>query len=100
MEFNPTKCKVIRISTKKSELNKTYMFRGKQLEQVISISYLGLTVTDKLSWSDHISAISNKIGKTRALGMIKRNFWFCPKDVKESMYMSIVIPIRKKFPYV
>ena len=24
--------------------------------------------------------------------MIKRNFWFCPKDVKELMYMSIVRP--------
>jgi hypothetical protein len=90
MEFNPTKCKVIRISTKKSEPNKTYMFCGKQLEQVTSISYLGLTVTDKLRWSDHISAISNKASKT--LGMIKRNFWFCPKDVKESLYMSIVRP--------
>ena len=90
MEFNPTKCKVIRVSTKKSEPNKTYMFCGKQLEQVTSISYLGLTVTDKLRWSDHISAISNKASKT--LGMIKRNFWFCPKVVKESLYMSIVRP--------
>jgi hypothetical protein len=66
------------------------MFCDKQLEQVTSISYLGLTVTDKLRWSDHISEISNKAGKT--LGMIKRNFWFCPKDVKELMYMSIVRP--------
>jgi hypothetical protein len=40
MEFNPTKCKVIRISTKKSESNEIYMFCGKQLEQVTSISYL------------------------------------------------------------
>ncbi|CAB3983232.1 Hypothetical predicted protein, partial [Paramuricea clavata] len=64
MEFNPTKCKVIRISTKKSERNEIYMFCGKQLEQVTSILYLGLTVTDKLRWSDHISEISNKAGKT------------------------------------
>ncbi|CAB4022099.1 Hypothetical predicted protein, partial [Paramuricea clavata] len=73
MEFNPTKCKVIRISTKKSE-REIYMFCSKQLEQVTSISYLGLTVTDKLRWSDHISEISNKAGKT--LGMIKQIFGF------------------------
>jgi hypothetical protein len=40
MEFNPTKGKVIRISTKKSEPNEIYMFCGKQLEQVKELMYM------------------------------------------------------------
>ena len=69
---------------------RSYFFCGSKLEQVDSVSYLGITVNSKLKWSDHISSISSKA--SRSLGVIKRNLWNCPRKVRETAYTSIVRP--------
>ena len=71
MEFNPSKCNIMRISNKQRPPQRTYFFCGSKLEQVDSASYLGITVNSKLKWSEHISSISSKA--SRSLGLIKRN---------------------------
>ena len=37
-----------------------------------------------MKWSEHISNVMSKAIKT--LGMAKRNFWNCSKNVKETVY--------------
>ena len=54
MQFNPSKCNVICISNKQRPPERTYFFCGSKLEQVDSVSYLGITVNSKLKWSEHI----------------------------------------------
>ena len=44
---------------------------GVTLEQVESILYQGVTLNNKLKWSQHISSISNKASKV--LEIVKRN---------------------------
>jgi hypothetical protein len=51
---------------------------------------LGVTINEKLKWSDHISNVSSKASEV--LGMAKRNFWNCPFYVKETVYTTIVRP--------
>ena len=90
MVFNPSKCKVICISTKKSPTPMKYLFCGVELEQVDHVSYLGVTLANDLKWSQHISSITGKASKV--LGMAKRNFWNSPQNVKETVYKSLVRP--------
>ena len=84
MEFNPQKCKIICISTKKRPTTehvciivilmssvKGLFLCGVTLEQVESILYQGVTLNNKLKWSQHISSISNKASKV--LKIVKRN---------------------------
>ena len=50
MKFNPSKCKIICISTKKSPPLKKYVFCGSELVLVDSVSYLvGVTLTNNLN---------------------------------------------------
>ena len=77
MVFNPTKCNTICISTNKTQPQKKYTFCGVELEQVNSFSYLGVTITEDLKWSKHITSIAGKTGGE--LGTIKRNLWSCPR---------------------
>ena len=48
MKFNPSKCKIIGMSTKKSPPLRKYVFQGSELDQVDSVSYLGVTLTNNL----------------------------------------------------
>ena len=81
MKFNPSKCKIICISTKNSPPLKKYVFCGSELDHVDSVSYLGVTLTNNLKWSQHVSSFSGKASKV--LGLIKKNFSNCPRSVKE-----------------
>ena len=90
MKFNPSKCKIICISTKKSPPLKKYVFCRSELDEVDSVSYLGVTLTKNLKWSQHVSSISCKASKVLAL--IKRNFWNCSRSVKETAYTTLVRP--------
>ena len=90
MQFNPSKCNIICISNEQSPPQRSYFFCRSKHEQVDSASYLGITVTRKLKWSEHISSISRKA--SRSLGLIKRNLWNCPRKVRETAYTSIFRP--------
>ena len=48
MKFNPSTCKMICISTKKSAPLKKYVFCVSELDQVDSVSYLGVTLTNNV----------------------------------------------------
>ena len=95
MEFIPSKCKILYISAKQDPPKSKYTFFVTELDQVESISYVGVTVNSKLKWFQHIASISTNA--TKALGLIRRDLWNCPKNVKEYSYFAIVGP---KLEYV
>ena len=49
MEFNPTKCQVVRVSTSKKIINSVYTLHDQILEVVTSARYLGLDISSGLS---------------------------------------------------
>ena len=65
---------------------------GKQLERVKHFKYLGLWISDDLSWSYHIEAVCSKA--RRMLGFIYRFFSpHCDTNTILSLYKAHVLPI-------
>ena len=90
MKFNPGKCKVLCVSTTKDPPQRKYSFSNTELEQVESVAYLGITLNNKMKFSEHVSNTASKASKL--LGMARRNFWNCPKHVRETVYKTMVRP--------
>ena len=51
MSFNPSKCQVLHITRAKCPIQTRYILRGTVLESVPSAKYLGVTISDNLSWT-------------------------------------------------
>ena len=71
MEFNPSKCLVVRVTTARKAINTVYTLHGQILEVVTSAKYLGVDISSGLSWNSHIDRITGNAN--RALGYIQRN---------------------------
>ena len=89
--FNFNKCEFLCITNKRSPLTITYRMDGTAIKQVSSVKYLGITINERLNWSEHISNISKKASSV--LGFLHRNLKSSPPHIKESCYKSLVIPI-------
>ena len=55
---------------------------------MLQAKYLGVTITNELSWSAHIDITTNKAHST--LGFLRRNLRGCPSKLKETTYISLV----------
>ena len=71
MEFNPSKCQVVRVTTARKAINTVYTLHGQILEVVTSAKYLGVDISSGLSWNFHIDRITGNANRT--LGYIRRN---------------------------
>ena len=56
-----------------------------------SAKYLGVTITDKVNWSQHIDSIKNKANRT--LGFLRRNLKISSISIKEQAYKTLVRPL-------
>ena len=91
MKFHPEKCQVIRINiNKRFERQSTYRLHGHTLEVVDSGKYLGVHLTNDLTWHKHVDATVAKASKT--LGFLRRNLSECTTHVKSAAYTSLVRP--------
>ena len=63
-----------------------YTLYGQVLSVVEEAKYLGLLISDDLSWSHHISSITGKA--TATLGFLRRNLRKCPAQLKEPAYIA------------
>ena len=93
MDFNPGKCNVIRISPSKLKkiIETNYILHNQVLEVTPSSKYLGVNISDDMSWSNHIRATVNKGNKT--VGFLRRNFRECTTTVKAATYKTMVRPV-------
>lgn len=92
MTFSPSKCKTLHISKKKNPTNARPYYLGDQsLESVPQVKDLGITISDKLQWADHIEVMTAKANRT--LGMIKRVCYDVnDQSVRKLLYCSLVLP--------
>ena len=89
--LQPSKCVVLRIAPKnKKILQSEYKLHGHILETEEASSFLGVTITDNLTWDKHIQNITNKGNRT--LGFIRRNLRDCTVPVKAATYTAMVRP--------
>ena len=57
------------------------------LENVDSIKYLCVTITNDLKWNTHITNICTKSNRT--LGFLRRNLFSCPHDVNKQLIKDL-----------
>ena len=88
MKFHPDKCNVLRVTNKTKKTEANYHLYGHTLELVTSAKYLGLTITNKLQWDQHINNITAKTNKT--LGFLRRNLKIPSIRIKEQAYQTLV----------
>jgi hypothetical protein len=66
LSFNPDKCEVLRITTKRNKIMANYYIHGQQLQIDDNAKYLGLTISKNLSWNNHVNNIMKKANSTLA----------------------------------
>ena len=94
MAFNASKCFLLRVTRSRDNVvNYTYTMMGQPITSVTQHKYLGVELDSKLTWNEHISAITGKAYSS--LGFLRRNLYFCPKQIKMQAYYSLVIPHLK-----
>ena len=92
MSFNTSKCSLIRITPKSRKAKETnYTTHGQTLTVEESSKYLGVTLTNDLSWNKHVENVAAKGNRT--LGFINRKLRECTKPVKATSYTTITRPV-------
>ena len=73
-----------------STTHRPYLYElcGVLLKSVTQERYLGVILTQSLSWSNHISKVSVKANQK--LGFIKRNLKGSPQELKRLAYIALV----------
>ena len=67
-----------------------YCMSGTCLKSVESATYLGVELSNDLSWRTHINKISGKA--TRTLNLLRRNLYKAPTELKSLAVTSLVRP--------
>ena len=65
-----------------------YQLSSHILQQVDTNPYLGVTFSEDLKWSSHITKITKKANST--LGFIRRNLKHCPESSRKTAYLALV----------
>ena len=89
MEFNFSKCKVMRITRKKVPFERDYYLGNYKLNRVIIEKDLGILISHNLNWNEHIDFIASK--SHRMLNLLYRTCkGISDTQVKKSFYLSWV----------
>ena len=90
MEFNPNKCTVIHITTRKHPIATPYLLHDHALAREENSKYLGATINQDLKWNKHIANTTTKANRT--LGFVKRNMKDCKTSAKAAAYKTLIRP--------
>ena len=90
MQFNPSKCQVIHVTKRKHPIPTQYYLHGVQLESVTSAKYLGVDISNNLTWDEHINRSTKKSNQT--LGFLRRNIKVKSEPIKSIAYQTLVRP--------
>jgi hypothetical protein len=92
MKFHPEKCTVMRIGTNsRMKRDTNYSLHGHILEVESWSKYLGVNISDDLTWRDHIEKTASKANRT--VGFLRRNMRDCSKRVRNAAYVSLARPV-------
>ena len=84
---------VINCTRAHTVISNTYVLQAQTLQSKLDHPYLGLTISNTMQWSHHITNISNKASKV--LNFLRRNLYKCSNEVKAASYLAIVRPLME-----
>ena len=87
MEFNASKCEVIRISNKRKNIDASYSIHNETLQQTKKAKYLGAVLTPNMTWNAPVDTVTQKANNT--LAFLRRNLGSCPGAIKEASYKTV-----------
>jgi len=90
MKFHPDKCEHITFTRKKKPLGGYCNLREHQLRTVSRTKYLGVNITAKLDWNEHVEKVVKKSNQT--LGFLRRNLKNAPEKMRAAAYKILVRP--------
>ena len=90
MNFNPTKCNVIKITRKRKPLDFPYLLHGQTFESIDHTKYLGVHLSHDLRWNEHTAKVTTKANKT--LVFLQMNLRTPSIKIKETAYKTLVRP--------
>ena len=89
MKFNPSKCNILWTRQgPKGTLNRFYQLHGEILAEVPTAKYLGVNISNNLSWTPHVDYVVKKANQK--LGFLRRNLRGSPVSSKCLAYTSLV----------
>ena len=93
MSFNTDKCEVIRITKRRKPIDANYTIHGKELVHTKNAKYmyLGVLISDTLSWNAHVDTVTKKANNTTAF--LRRNLSNCPQHIKDTCFKTVVRPL-------
>ena len=89
MLFHPDKCNTLQVTRARNPLTFTYSLKGQDLEAVNTAKYLGVDLSNNLSWNSHMDRTTKKANSM--LGFLRRNLRINNSDTKAS-YKTLVRP--------
>ena len=97
MSFHPEKCQVIHVcSNPRNRQRRQYTLHGHILESVDSAKYLGVHLSQDMTWQTHVNRTAAKASST--LGFLRRNLHSCTQDVRERTYNMFILPTLQIMP--
>jgi hypothetical protein len=87
MAFNTSKCNVLSTC---SSSHRFYTMDNDILQQVDHATYLGISFSNDLTWSNHVDQVAKKA--YQKLGFVRRNLQGAPKRSKSTAYTCLIRP--------
>ena len=84
MEYNR---RYIVITLKHNTISYNYTMSNAKIKEVSTAKYLGVTINNHLTWSNHIDNICHKASSVKTL---QRNLTSCPPNIKLLCYITMV----------
>ncbi|KAJ8042793.1 RNA-directed DNA polymerase from mobile element jockey [Holothuria leucospilota] len=89
MHFNTKMCFSMRITHSRNPKLFHYTLDKDILESTASHTYLGVDISNNLTWNRHVNHITSSAN--RSLAFIRRNLYSCPRSVKANAYLTLVM---------
>ena len=93
MHFNAKKCNIMTLARGVNPLSYFYQLNNSILDRVNACDYLGITISENLSWTDRITANAKKANAW--LGFLRRNLKGCPQALKRTDYVSLMRSLKE-----
>ena len=91
MEFGPSKCVVIHVTRSRTPVPSQYLLHDQALESIAGSKYLGVEISNNLSFNNHIQNITTSA--SQSLGFLKRNLRSQNPALREMAYKTLVRPL-------
>ena len=90
MNFNLSKCKVMKFGKSKRRIQWDYVFMGNIIEKSEAELYLGVKISENLTPDNHINKIIRET--TNILRRIKMKFTYLDQEMIKKIIVSLIRP--------